>query len=185
MKKKKKDTGRLQTYPTSEMYRLHIGPFALQVFDDESAVAVVGRRLAAQQGRRDIEQVGIEFGLDAALLDEVEEQRGVHVPASLLFFVGVEHLLRRREADFVQVLGPAQFLQEEGQIVPFGEGRQLRDVVQSNIDQSSDAVSSELSEEVGGCGLRKTDRKDFHGDSSFASGNSSSCEAPPSSVRAA
>src|SRR5207248_110213 len=57
-----------------------------------------------------------------------------------------------------------------------------RDVVQSDIDQSSDSIGAEDAEELSGVFLGKTDRKDFHVVSSTGSNkvgctNAASCRA--------
>jgi hypothetical protein len=127
------------------------------------------RRLTAQQDGAAGEQGPIQPLLDLPLGHEGQEPLLVLFPGALGFLVGVQQCLSRGEKRFVDVLGPADFSQEKREVVPFREPRQLRDVVQPDIDQSSDSVLLEKSEEFCGGFLRKTDRIDFHGFSPYRS----------------
>src|SRR5262249_29207407 len=69
----------------------------------------------------------------------------------------------------MNVIGAANLAQEELQILSFRETRQLRNIVQSHIDESLNSIAPEESEELRGVFLRETDRKDLHGDSSAGS----------------
>src|SRR5262249_3987804 len=126
-------------------------------------------RLAAQQDAGDGEQRPVHLLLDLAFRHQVEELLLVILPAPFRLLVGIEHLPRRGQQRLVHVVGVAHLAQEERQVVALGEAGKLRHVVQSHVDESSNAVSSEDAEELGGVFLGETDRKDFHGESSGTS----------------
>ena len=68
----------------------------------------------------------------------------------------------RREQRLMSVIGVTDFAQKEFQVVPLGEARQLRDIIQSDINKTGNFASPEEAEEFAGGLLRKADRKDFH-----------------------
>jgi hypothetical protein len=88
-------------------------------------MAILRRRLAAQQHRRRGEQRFIDILLDLALGHQVEELLLVFLPASFRFLVGVEHFLRRGQERLMHVLGAAHLAQEELQVVALGEAGEL------------------------------------------------------------
>ncbi len=141
----------------------------LDVFGDQSAVTMLGRRFAAKQDRPAGEKARGDSLFDFSFGHQRQELSLVITPVALFLLVGVQHVLSGREQRLVNVIGAAEFTQKKFEIVPFGESRQLRDIVQSDINKSGDSVSSENSEEFAGGFLRKTDRIDFHSGSSSRS----------------
>src|SRR5437879_1959016 len=76
--------------------------------------------------------------------------------------VVAEQFLGGGKQRLVYVLGGADLAQEVGQIVALGETGELRDVVQTYVDQARDAGVLQPSEELGRGFARKTDRTDLH-----------------------
>src|SRR2546423_3143442 len=132
------------------------------------------RGLAAQKDRRHREESGAELLFDLALGHEFQEAPLVVLPAPLAFLVVVEHVLGRRKQGLVAILGAANLVQEEGEVVTLGKPGQLRRVVQPYVDKSPDPGTSQRSEEVRGGSFRKTHRIDCHV-LTFTSENSVSC----------
>jgi hypothetical protein len=97
-------------------------PFPLQVLQNQTPVTVLRSGLAAQQHRRNVEDVPVQRLLDPALLQEFEECSLVVRP-SPAFPVGVEDLTRRGESGLAEVLSAAELLQEEREVGSSGETR--------------------------------------------------------------
>ncbi len=142
-------------------HRSHF-PFSNEILRRQSAVTVLGGRLAAKQDGRHMEQSPIDRRFHLSLAKLIEEPRFVLVPCHVPLLVGVEDLLRGRQDRQVKVLGRTDLLQEVPKIVPLGEGGQLRRVVQSHVDESLYAGPLEDLEELGGAFFGKTDCVDFH-----------------------
>src|SRR5881296_1506791 len=87
----------------------------------------------------------------------------------------------------MHVFGAADFFEKEAQILFLREARQLRGVVQPDIDQPPDARLLQTAEELSGVFLGKTDRVDFHssisGGSNSVSWARSGCSASSSAHR--
>ena len=154
-----------------------VAPFALQVFHNQAAMAMLRRGFAAKQHGRHAKEAAIDPIFDAPLGHQRKKTLLVVGPGSFFLLVGVQQLLRGRQERLMDVVGGTDLLKKELQVVALAEAGELRDVVQSDIDQSLDSISLEDSEELGGRLLGKTDRKDFHASSgvlSYRSGCTSS-----------
>lgn len=95
------------------MFRLEMGdseiaPLRLKVLQHEAPVAMLGRGLATQQHRRNIEQSRADAVFDMALLHQRKESLRILLPTAFLLFVLVEHLLSRREQRLVDILRAAE-----------------------------------------------------------------------------
>src|SRR5690242_7246289 len=97
-----------------KMNGIQPAPPLRQVLADESPVAALGRRLAAQQHRWDGEDALVDALLDLPLGHESQKLPLVLAPAPFALLVGVEHLLRRSQQRLVRILGPADHAQEVG-----------------------------------------------------------------------
>jgi hypothetical protein len=112
----------------------HVGPLALQVLDDQPPVTVLGGRFATEQHTWRFKIAWGELAFDVSFFHQLEELGFVHAPVSFVFLVGIQNVLRGCQQRLVHVLGVAQFAQEIGQVIAFGKGGQLRDVVQPHVD---------------------------------------------------
>jgi hypothetical protein len=88
-------------------------------------MAVLGRRLAAQQGGRLHEVCDRENCLDLAVLHELEKLRFVGRPVSFALLVIIEQLLGRSQKRLVLVRGADQLVQKEREILRLGEPGEL------------------------------------------------------------
>src|SRR2546423_14649039 len=104
-------------------------PVLREVLSDQPAVAVVRLVLAAEQDGI-VEQFPRDSMLNVPLPHEFQELVFVPRPARALLLVIVEHGLRRRQVGPVNICHAAELIEEVPQVVPFGETRQLRAVVQ-------------------------------------------------------
>src|SRR5688500_17612582 len=95
-------------------------PTLVQIVGADAPVALVRLVLAAQQARA-IEQLRRERLLDPALRQQAAKCALVCRPAALLPPVIVEHGLRRRELESVQVVRIADRPREVTQVVPLRE----------------------------------------------------------------
>lgn len=120
----------------------------LHEFGDDAAVAPFRRRLAAEEHCLGLKSMRVEDAGDAALHHQVAECGLVLGPGDLLLPVGVEHRLRRREAQIVLVRSAADRFEEVGEVLGLRETRELRGVVQSYVQESADSSSLEALEEV-------------------------------------
>src|SRR5579862_7324795 len=152
------------------MHGAHIAPVLPQIFEHQAPVAVLRRRLTAQQHRRHSEEAPVDALLHAPLGQQRQKAALVRLPTAVALLVGVEELRRGREQRLMVVVRIADRAQKVHQVVALGEPRELRRVVQAHVYQSSDANSSERLEELLGGLLGETDRIDFH--SSAPSGGS-------------
>src|SRR5438270_13139319 len=98
-------------------------------------MAALRRRLAAQQDYRLLEQGAVEPGFDLTLAHQRHKPRLVLLPRQLLATIAIQDLRGRRQHRLVQIFRRANFLEEEGEISALGKARQLRNVVQANIEQ--------------------------------------------------
>lgn len=100
-------------------------------------MAALGSGFTAKEGRLALaERCGIKAGRHTAVFHEVEERALVPTPGFSVLSVGVEHRLRRGQAQIVLV-GRAENLPcEESQILAFGKAGELRHVVQSDVEQA-------------------------------------------------
>ena len=94
-----------------------------------------GPGLAAQQHRRNSEDVSIHRILDPALPQKFEECPLVVWPCSAVP-VGVEELTGRGESGLVEVLRAAELLQEEREVGATGEPGKPRRVVQPHVEET-------------------------------------------------
>lgn len=108
-------------------------PCGLKVFEREAAVAMLGGRFAAQQHGRNIEQAPVNPLLDRALAHQRQKAPLIGLPASFLFFVVIEHLLRRSQQRLMEVISRAELTQEVAEVLFLGKACQLGNVVQSHI----------------------------------------------------
>lgn len=99
----------------------HVEPLALQVLDDQPPVTVLGGRFATEQDARSFKVAWSERAFDVSLFHQLEELRLVDAPVSLVFFVGIQDVLRRGQQRFMHVLGITQFSQEIGQVIALGK----------------------------------------------------------------
>ena len=100
-------------------------PFGLEVFEDETAVAVVGSGFATEQHGRHGKKVGADALLDLALGHERQEAPLVVFPASPALLIGIEQLLRGGEQRLVEVFGAAELAEEVREVVALGETGKL------------------------------------------------------------
>src|SRR5215210_755141 len=113
--------------------------------------------LAAQQHRRNVEEVSIQRILDPALPQEIQE-RPLVVRPSAAFSVGVEDLACRGQSGLVEVLRAAEPLQEERKIGTAGKPCEPGRVVQPHVEEALYTGVIQCSEELGRRLLRETDR---------------------------
>src|SRR5919112_1633792 len=106
---------------------------------------MLGTGLAAKQYRGNVKEVPVQRLLDPALPQEFEEFPGWGEPW------------------FVNVLGTAQFLQEEREVGAAGESGEPGRVVQPHVEESPDAGVLQSPEELGRRLLREADGIDFRG----------------------
>ena len=144
------------------MHHLDATPPFPQILGDEAAVALVGLVFAAEQAAV-VEQRGVQGFLDAALAHEVEEALLVGGPIDLGLPVGGEQHLRGREGRNVGVVHAADLPQEPRQVVPFGEARQLRRVVEAHVHHALHAGAAQQVEEALGGLLGEADGEQAHG----------------------
>ena len=125
-------------------------------------MAMLGTGLAAQQHRRNFEDISIQGLLDPALPQEFEECPLVVGPSAAIS-VGVEDLACRGQAGLMDVLRIAEPLQEERKVSATGESGETGCVVQPYVEETLDAGILQRPEELGRRLLRETDRIDFRG----------------------
>ena len=126
-----------------------IRPMTLEVFRDETAMAVLGLVFAAQQARQ------VHRFLWHSLLDRTSDHQFVELalvrlPSTLVFLVSVEHALRWRQFRFVPILDATDLAQEELEIISLCKTSQLRGVVQPNIYQALYVRPSQKAKKLGG-----------------------------------
>lgn len=102
-----------------------IAPVVAQVFCDQPAVTVFGRRLAAQQHGWDGKLAAINALFDAPLAHQGEKLALIGLPASFPLLEVIEHLLGRSQQRLVLVLRVADQAQKVREIVALGEASQL------------------------------------------------------------
>lgn len=108
------------------MHDVDVSPFGMQVFGDEAPVAMLRRRLTAEQDGRYPEEVATDGLLDLALNHQGSEPLLVVCPAALTLLEVVQKLLRGREQWLVQILRLADLAEKVCQVVLFREPCELR-----------------------------------------------------------
>lgn len=147
-------------------------PLGSEVFENEAAVAMVGRGFAAEKHGWNGEQGRTEGGFDFALMHEPEKSLLVVLPTAFVFLVGVKHFLGRSEHRFMDIFGAANFAQEILKVFALRETRELRTVVEANVEEAPNVVILQDREESPRRFFRETDGIDFH-DEGFAPAKSS------------
>jgi len=94
----------------------HSTPLPPQIFRHEPSVAVLGLRLAAQQDGRCVEAPPVYDFLHVTLFQQGHKPLLVFFPCDLFVPIGADDFLSRRKYGFVQILRPAELLQEVLQI---------------------------------------------------------------------
>ena len=110
-----------------------VAPFGLEIFEDETAVAMIGTGFTTEQHDWHGKEARADTLFDLALGHQRQKASLVVLPASLALPVGVEHDLCGREQWLVDVLGAAELAEEVCQIIALGEAGELRRIVQANI----------------------------------------------------
>src|SRR5687767_4467709 len=109
-------------------------------------MAVVRLVLAAQEAAS-VEEVRGDGRFDVPMGNQLEEIALVGGPVLVGLLVPVEQVGRWGKIEKVDVLDAGDGLEKVGKVVALGEPRQLRVVVQANVDQTLDAGLLELGEE--------------------------------------
>lgn len=133
------------------------------------------RRLAAQENRGRGKLRPVQVRLNSAGGQQLQKAALIFGPASVALLVSIQQFLRRSQQRLVRVINAAEGLQEVREIVPLGETRKLRRVVEPNIEQALDSSSLQSSEEIGGSALGEADCRDlsdFQGTASVLSASS-------------
>ena len=132
-------------------------------------------RLAAQQNRGNSKRGSVQLRFNLARRQEVQKTALVVGPASAALFVSIQQFLRRSQQRLAGVVNAAEGLQEIREVVPLGETRKLRRVVEPNVEQTLDLSSIQSSEKMGGGALGEADcidLSDFQGTASVLSASS-------------
>ncbi len=129
-----------------QMFDLDVTPSVTEVLGDESTMTVIRRLLAAEQASP-VQQLARDFAFDSTLFHQIKKLLLVKPPVAFLFLVGVENVLRWRKLGYVRVLNATNRIHKEPEVVALREARQLRDIVQSHIDESLDASIPQTREE--------------------------------------
>jgi hypothetical protein len=139
----------------------YVAPLLLQVFGDQPAVALVRSFLTAEQAGA--LQLGLrKFILDVAGFHEIQKLDFVFGPDTLLPFVGVEHFFGGSEVRDVEIVDVADGFCEIAKILFFGEGSELGNVVETNIDQAFYAGVGQAGEENFRGLFCEADGEEFH-----------------------
>src|SRR5262249_54788785 len=125
-------------------------------------MAMFRRFFAAQQNGGDFEQGTVKVSFDFALLHQSEKAAFIFFPCAPALLVRVQHHVGRGQQRLMNVFRSANLAKEEFQIVSFGEASQLRGIVQTDVDESTNAGVSESFEELPRRFLGETDGIDFH-----------------------
>ena len=100
-------------------------PSALEVLYDQPPVAMLGGVFDAEEDGGNVEQPRVQFDLDPALSQQLEEAPLVLLPARFPLSVGVQEVPRRCEKRLGDVFRTAQLSEEKWKIAAFGEARKL------------------------------------------------------------
>lgn len=102
-------------------------------------MAALRRSLAAQEDRSAVEGRSRQHRLDPALGHEREKASLVGLPVAVALLEVVEEPAIGRQERFVRVLGAHEPREEERQVARLREARQLRRIVEPNVEQALDA----------------------------------------------
>src|SRR5450759_3302495 len=141
---------------------LQIAPLLAQILEHQPPMAVLGRRLAAQKRRGRSEHRSVQVLFNFPFRHELEEAIFVIGPRAFALLECLQHFLSGRKQGLVPVFRVANCTHEEGEVIPLGEARQLRYVVQTDVQQTPDAGALQKSEELLCRFFRETDGIDFH-----------------------
>ncbi len=136
---------------------IDITPLVRQVLGNEAAMAMMGLVLAAKQAAP-VEKVSGKGFLYLPLAHEVQKPGLVLGPNTLVLLVGVQHFFRRRQFRDVSIVDPVDGTEEVREIIPLGEAGELRDVIQTNVEDTDDSSGLQLCKELLGGLFREPDR---------------------------
>lgn len=131
-------------------------PFFVEILADETPVAVMRLVFRAEETRA-LKHLRFEAMLDLPFRHQPQKALLVCPPIALFFLVRFEHRVGRREQRLVQVLNASDLSKEVGKIVRLGEARELRCVVQPDIDDLLDAGPQKTFEKSLCVGLSESD----------------------------
>jgi len=130
---------------------------------NETAVAVIGGGLAAQQAADFFIEDGAVKGLRNFTLGEQSQESISKFWPVFVGMVGLEDGFGGRKLVEVEIIAIVQRAQKVAQVFALGETGQLAVGMQANIDDAFDAVSTQQIKKLPGCFLGKADGVEFHG----------------------
>lgn len=133
-------------------------PFAVQIFADEPPMAMMGLVLGTQQTSA-FEHFGFEPVLDLALRHQPHERILVDTPVAFVPLEGFQDVVGRGEKRLMHILRAADRLHEKSEVIGFRETRELRRIVEPDVDHLFHARALQPVEKFGGRGLGEADRR--------------------------
>jgi hypothetical protein len=112
----------------------HSTPFCREVFRYDSSVAVFGLGLTTQQHGRHVKAPLVYEFFHFARFQQGGKTLLIFIPRNLFVPIASDDFLGGSKEWFVEILNPADLLEEVGQIVALGKGSQLGRVIQSHIN---------------------------------------------------
>ena len=133
----------------------------------------------AEERGWDRELAGVEDVVDAAFREQGSHPALVVLPGQLARLLQpVEELRRRSEERLVCVVRPAELPEEEGEIRPAAEAREVGGVVQADVEDALHAGVTERPEERLGAPAGEPDREHLHRHRAYPAGRRSPAARP-------
>ena len=133
------------------MLNLQVAPVPVQVLGDESAMTMVWLVLAAQQTTITHYFLWNDF-LNPSLTHQIDESAFVGIPVDSSMSIVTQQVFGRCKVWQVDVIHPAEFASEPGEIIFLCKASELRPIVESYINDALDTRFPKKFEETV-CGL--------------------------------
>ena len=120
------------------MLNLQVAPVPVQVLGDESAMTMVWLVLAAQQTTITHYFLWNDF-LNPSLTHQIDESAFVGIPVDSSMSIVTQQVFGRCKVWQVDVIHPAEFASEPGEVIFFCKASELRPIVEPYINDALDS----------------------------------------------
>jgi len=131
-------------------------PFLVEVFANKLPMTVFRCRFGAKEARA-IQHLRTDLFLDSAFSHQCEESSPICAPIALLFLVGLQYLVGRRQQRFMCVVNVADLSEEIREIVGLGKTGELGSIVKAHVHDFLDTSVEQALEEILGGRPRESD----------------------------
>jgi hypothetical protein len=118
-----------------QMNHVEVAPVPSEILKREATVAMLRRRIAAEEGGWDVEQSPVNVAFYSPRCHQLEKPLFVLMPLQFFLAITGEQVRCRSQRGLVEIFYAADFPQKIPEIVSFREPGELGGVVAPDVDQ--------------------------------------------------